>query len=241
VDEAWGVSDAEREACRARLGALRNEGIFTPPSLQGTLVFPGNIGGLNWSGYAFDPNRNLLIANVNNLATKVRLIPRAEFEDRKNRTENGEYSAQEGAPYGMFRNFLQARSGLPCCPPPWGMLTAVDLLEGKIKWRIPFGSMQDFGGSHPNVPAGSISLGGPIVTAGGLIFVAGTFDPFLRAFDVETGKELWKGKLPASGAATPMTYIAKPGGKQFVVIAAGGHAKITEEPQSDALVAFSLP
>jgi len=196
---------------------------------------------MNWSGYAFDPNRNLLVANVNNLATEVKLIPRAEFEDRQHRSENGEYTAQQSAPYGMHRNFLQAQSDLPCCPPPWGMLAAVDLVEGKIKWQIPLGSMQDFGGSHPKVPPGSISLGGPIITAGGLIFIGGTFDPFLRAFDVETGKELWKAGLPASGAATPMTYVARPGGKQFVVIAAGGHAKITEEPLSDALMAFSLP
>jgi quinoprotein glucose dehydrogenase len=241
IDEAWGDNEAEREACRSRLAALRNEGVFTPPSLKGTLVVPGNIGGLNWSGYAFDPNRNLLVANVNNLPAKIRLIPRAEFEDRKQRTEDGEYTAQQGAPYGMLRNFLQAHSDLPCCPPPWGMLTAVDLVEGTIKWQVPFGSMQDFGGNHAKVPPGSISLGGPIATAAGLIFIGGAFDPFLRAFDIESGKELWKGKLPASGAATPMTYVATPGGKQFVVIAAGGHAKITEEPLSDALVAFSLP
>jgi quinoprotein glucose dehydrogenase len=241
IEQAWAVSDDERDACRARLRALRNEGIFTPPSLRGTLVVPGNIGGLNWSGYAFDPGRNLLVANVNNLPAMIRLIPRAEFQDRTRRTEPGEYTAQAGAPYGMMRNFLQAHSDLPCCPPPWGMLTAVDLAEGKIRWQVPLGSMQDFGGSHPQAPPGSISLGGPIVTAAGLIFIGGTFDPYLRAFDVETGKELWKGALPASGAATPMTYSVSPAGKQFVVVAAGGHAKITEESQSDALVAFALP
>ena len=241
INEAWGDNDTERDACRARLAELRNEGIFTPPSLRGTLVVPGNIGGMNWSGYAFDPNRQLLVANVNNMPAKIRLIPAAAFADGKNRTEDGEYTAQAGAPYGMLRNFLQARSDLPCCPPPWGMLTAVDLVAGTIKWQVPFGSMQGFGGSHAKSPPGSISLGGPIVTAGALIFIAGTFDPFLRAFDIETGKELWKGGLPASGAATPMTYLCKPGGKQFLVIAAGGHAKIREEAQSHALVAFSLP
>jgi quinoprotein glucose dehydrogenase len=241
ADAAWAVTASECIECVERLKALRNEGIFTPPSLRGTLVVPGNVGGFNWSGYAFDPERNLLVANVNNLPAKVRLIAREEFQDRKRRVENGEYTEQDGGPYGLFRNFLQAPSDLPCGPPPWGLLTAVDLAEGKIRWQVPLGSMQDFGGRHPDVPPGAISLGGPITTAGGLIFVAGTVDPFLRAFDIEAGKELWKAPLPASGAATPMTYAMRPGGKQFVVIAAGGHSKVAEEVQSDALVAFALP
>src|SRR5208282_2698944 len=153
AEAAWGVSSAEREACLKRLQALRNEGIFTPPSVRGSLVIPGNVGGMNWSGYAFDPRRNLLLVNVNNLPAKVRLVPRAEFEDRAHRTsEDGAYTEQTGAPYGLFRNFLQAPSGLPCCPPPWGMLVAVDLAEGKIRWQVPLGSMQDFGGSHEGVP-----------------------------------------------------------------------------------------
>jgi quinoprotein glucose dehydrogenase len=239
--QAWAVNDAQRQACLTRLQALRNEGIFTPPSLQGSLVVPGNVGGLNWSGYAYDPKRNVLVANVNNLPAKVRLVPRAEFIDRKHRTEPGEYTEQEGCPYGLFRNFLQADSNLPCCPPPWGMLTAVDLAEGKIRWQIPLGDMATLAKNHPVVPPGAISLGGPIITATGLIFIAGTIDPFIRAFDIETGKELWKAQMPASGAATPMTYQVTAGGKQFLVIAAGGHAKVTEETQSDTLVAFALP
>ncbi len=241
LEDTWAVNDAQRQVCLERLRTLRNEGIFTPPSLQGTLVLPGNLGGMNWSGYAFDPKRNLLVVNVNNLAAKIRLIPRSEFDDHKHRDEDGDYTAQAGAPYGLFRRFLQAPSDLPCCPPPWGMLTAVDLTQGTIRWQVPLGSMQDFGGSQPHVPAGSISLGGPIITAAGLVFIAGTFDPFIRAFDIETGKELWKAPLPASGAATPITYRTRPGGKQFLVIAAGGHAKVPEEPQSDAVVAFALP
>jgi len=241
ADKAWAVDASQCDECRARLQALRNDGVFTPPSLKGSLVVPGNVGGMNWSGYAFDPSRNLLIANVNNLPAMVRLIPRQQFEDRKQRTEKGEYTEQTGCPYGMFRNFLQAPSDLPCGQPPWGMLTAVDLAEGKIRWQVPLGSMSDFGGKHPGVPSGSISLGGPIVTAGGLIFIAGTIDPFFRAFDLETGKEIWTARLPSSGAATPMTYRSRTGGKQFVVIAAGGHSKVEEETQSDAVVAFALP
>ena len=106
----------------------------------------------------------------------------------------------------MFRRFLQSPSDLPCSAPPWGQLTAVDMVEGKIRWQVPLGSMKDFGGAHHSIPPGSISLGGPIVTAGGIVFIAGTTDSYIRAFDVETGKELWKAQLPASGNATPMTY-----------------------------------
>jgi quinoprotein glucose dehydrogenase len=121
--------------------------------------------------------------------------------------------------------------------PPWGLLTAVDLDKGAIRWQLPLGS---FAPGNPAVPPGTVSLGGPIVTAGGLVFMAGTFDPYLRAFDVETGKELWKAQLPASGHATAMTYRAR-GGKQYVVIAAGGHWKIDGEKLGDSLVAFALP
>ncbi|HEV2350962.1 MAG TPA: pyrroloquinoline quinone-dependent dehydrogenase [Terriglobia bacterium] len=238
-DEAWGITSEDREACRGWIQGLRNEGIFTPPSLKGSLAIPGNVGGMNWSGSAFDPLNNLLVVNTNNLIFKVKLIPRGQYENPGNRSEPGEYSPQTGTPYGMFRRpLLSPEAHLPCSPPPWGMLTAMDMMEGKIRWQVPLGS---FAPGKPGVPPGTLSLGGPIVTAGGLVFTAGTLDPFLRAFDVETGKELWKAQLPASGHATPMTYQLSPKGKQFVVIAAGGHSKITEEPQSDSLVAYTLP
>jgi quinoprotein glucose dehydrogenase len=193
---------------------------------------------MNWSGYAFDPEHNLLIVNSNNLPAKVQLIPRPQFNDRARRIEKGDYSDQAGSPYGMFRRLLMAPSGLPCATPPWGLLTAVDLNKGAIQWQVPLGS---FKSGNAAVPAGTVSLGGPIVTAGGLVFIAGTLDPYLRAFDVETGKELWKAQLPASGHATAMTYRMTPNGKQYVVIAAGGHGKIDGERLGDSLVAFALP
>ena len=237
VDTVWGLTPQDKAACLAKFAGLRSEGVFTPPSLRGSVVMPGNVGGMNWSGYAFDPVRHLLIVNTNNMAAKVKLIPRDAFDDPKVRTEKGEYSPQHGTPFGMFRTFLMSDRGLPCLPPPWGQLTALDLNTGKIRWQVPLGT---FDPAHTNVPQGALSLGGPIVTAGGLAFIAGTWDPALRAFDLETGKELWKAPLPASGHATPMTYKLADG-KQYIVIAAGGHAKIDEESQSDALVAFALP
>jgi quinoprotein glucose dehydrogenase len=241
ADDAWGPTPQDRETCRNGIRGLRNEGIFTPPSLQGTLAVPGNLGGMTWSGYAFDPQHNLLVVNTNDLIAKAKLIPRADFWRNELRTEDGDYAPQAGAPYGLFRRFLQSPSDLPCIAPPWGVLTAVDMTEGKIRWQIPLGSMQDFGGKQPPLPPGSITLGGAIVTAGGLVFIAGTFDRFIRAFDIETGKELWRAELPASGHATPMTYKLGANGKQYIVIAAGGHPKITEESLGDALVALSLP
>jgi quinoprotein glucose dehydrogenase len=242
ADQAYGPTPGDQEYCRNAIGELRNEGIFTPPSLKGSLMVPGNIGGMTWSGYAFDPQRNLLVTNTNNIVAKVKLIPRAKYEQRGSQTEDADYGDQSGAPYGMARRFLQSPSDLPCSAPPWGMLTAVDMTEGKIRWQVPLGSMQEFGGVHKEqIPPGSISLGGAIVTAGGLVFVAGTTDAFIRAFDVDTGAELWKAQLPAGANATPMSYRLRDNGKQYLVIAAGGHPKIPEEKQGDALVALALP
>lgn len=204
-------------------------------------MVPGNIGGMTWSGYAFDPTRSILVTNTNNLVAIARLIPREKYNDRSSRMEDGDYGDQLGAPYGLYRRFIQSPSDLPCSPPPWGYLNGVDMTEGKIRWQVPLGSMQDFGGSHLQVPGGAISHGGPIVTAGGLVFIAGSTDCNFRAFDTETGKELWKGPLPACGNATPMTYRVSATGKQYLVVAAGGHPKITEEKLGDSLVAFALP
>jgi quinoprotein glucose dehydrogenase len=240
-EDAWGPTPEDRETCRKWIRGLRNEGIFTPPSLQGTLVVPGNLGGMTWSGYAFDPVHHILVVNTNNLVAKAKLIPRDDFWRDEVRTEDGDYAPQSGTPFGLFRRFLQSPSDMPCSAPPWGKLIAVDMNEGTIRWQVPLGTMQDFGGKQPPIPPGSISLGGPITTAGGLVFIAGTFDAFIRAFDVETGKELWKAPLPSRGHATPMTYRLDRNKKQYVVIAAGGHPKITEESLGDALVAFALP
>jgi quinoprotein glucose dehydrogenase len=237
-DDAWGATPAEREACRNWLRSSVNGGLFTPPGLRDTLVVPGNLGGMNWSGYSFDPRHGLLIVNTNNLPARLRVIARDEYEEAQ-KQGGGDYSPQTGTPYAMFRTFLLSASEhpLPCSKPPWGILTAVDLAGGKIRWQIPLGN---FAPEIPSFPEGAISLGGPITTESGLIFIAGTVDASVRAFDVETGKELWKAPLPASGHATPMTYRAA-NGKQYVVIAAGGHPKIAQEAQGDALVAFSLP
>jgi quinoprotein glucose dehydrogenase len=233
--QAWGVREADRKACESQLRSLSGLTIFSPPSLQGTLTIPSNFGGMNWSGFAWDAVHELLIVPVTNLPGRVQLIPTPGIADDSRR---GEFGPQVGAPYAMLRDVLKSPSGLPCGPPPWGELIAVDLAAGKIAWRKPLGSMSEvFPGTAPNT--GSLMLGGPIVTASGLIFIGGTFDRRFRALSSATGTELWSTELPAGAHAQPMTYEVD--GKQYVVIAAGGHAKITEERLGDALIAFALP
>jgi len=237
VEDAWGKDDKEKQWCAEQIKAARSGDIFTPPSLQGTLVFPSNVGGVNWGSAAYDPQRHLLFVDTNRLPMFVKLIPRAELDAaRKNATDSdrlhGEFARQTGAPYAMFRTPLLAPSGLPCNAPPWGTVAAVDLFEGKKVWDVPLGSF------IPGMNTGTITLGGPMVTAGGIVFTSAAMDNYLRAFDSETGKEIWKYQLPAGGQATPMTYTIE--GTQYLVIAAGGHGKLGTK-QGDYIIAFKLP
>jgi len=236
--EAWGVTDEDRQACRAALTKLSGVEVFSPPSTQGVLAVPGNVGGINWSGFAWDRTHERLIVAVTNLPYRVQMIPAERFAAGDRGDLPGETAPQLGAPYALLRAPLRSPSGLPCSPPPWGELVAVDLAAGRIAWRQPVGTMSDvFGHGLDNIP-GSVLLGGPIVTGSGLIFMGGTMDRRFHALSAATGKELWNASLAASGHALPMTY--QYGGRQFVLIAAGGHAKISEEGLGDALVAFAL-
>lgn len=247
ADEAWGLTDADRAACRAAIAGLRNEGIFTPPDTRGTLVLPSNIGGAHWGGVAVDPVRQIAVVPVNRLAAMVQLIPREAFDRERYDAEDErlghayEYNMMRGTPYVMRRRLLLGPSGLPCSPPPWGALVAVDLASGGILWEVPLGSM-----TRPLPPElaaqvreewGSPNLGGPIATAGGVVFIGAALDRWLRAVDIETGRELWRGPLPESGRATPMSYRLE-NGEQYVVIAVGGGGAFGT---GDHLVAFRLP
>ena len=236
-EDAWGKTPEERQWCADKIRSVRNEGIFTPPGVKGIIVFPSNVGGVNWGSAAYDPSRHLLLMNTNRLPIYVRLIPHDELEAQRKSASNedrmrGEFARQTGAPYAMFRTPLLSPSGIPCNTPPWGTVTAVDLFSGKKVWDVPLGTYV------PGMTTGSVNFGGPIATAGSLVFTAAAMDNYLRAFDSETGKEIWKFELPASGQATPMTYSMK--GKQYVVIAAGGHGKLGTK-QGDYVMAFTLP
>jgi quinoprotein glucose dehydrogenase len=239
--DAWGLTFYDRGKCRSLIERYRSEGIFTPPSTRGSIVSPSYVGGVNWGSLAFDNQRQLVIAAVNHVAAVVTLIPREEFDaaSESGTWPDSQFTAQEGAPYGMRREILLSPWGLPCTAPPWGTLAAVDLRRNAIRWQVMLGSTA---GKTPSfLPAPTIGMphmGGPMVTAAGLVFIGAATDDYLRAFDVETGRELWKAKLPAGGQATPMSYVV--GGRQYVVIAAGGHGGLGTT-RGDHVVAFALP
>jgi quinoprotein glucose dehydrogenase len=239
--DAWGLTVWDRARCRDLISQYRSEGLFTPPSLQGSILSPSPLGGVNWGSLAYDSERQLLLAAVNHLPMVATLIPRDQFElmRKSERYADSDFASQAGTPYGLRREVLASPLGLPCTAPPWGSLAAVDLRRNAIRWQVVLGSTRDRTPWFvPSRTIGMPNLGGPIVTAGGLVFVAAATDNYLRAFDVETGSELWKGRLPAGGQATPMTYESQ--GRQFVVIAAGGHGKLKTD-KGDYVVAFALP
>jgi quinoprotein glucose dehydrogenase len=244
-EDAFGFTFWDRGRCRKELEALRSEGIFTPPSTQGTVQYPGMVGGMNWGSVSIDAPRGLLLVNTLRVATLVRLVPRAEFEARFAETGPPKYGfePQEGTPYALERRPLVSPLGAPCNPPPWGTLAALDLASGERVWEVPLGTARDLAPFPIWWFLGTLgvpNLGGPITTASGLTFIAATTDAYLRAFDTASGAELWKGRLPTSGQATPMTYRLRSGGRQYVVVAAGGHMLMGTKP-GDALVAFALP
>jgi quinoprotein glucose dehydrogenase len=241
-EQVWGATPEQRRECQAALAAMSAHGLYTPPSTTGTLVWPGNAGGVAWGGVAVDPERHLLVVNSNRLATLVQLIPREQYPAaRAGNRFGGEFAPQLGTPFGVYRRTWVSAAQLPCTPLPWGVLTAIDLDAGKQLWQVPLGDARELpqGASLPPGPAtGLPSLGGALVTASGLVFIAAAMDTYLRAFDSNNGRELWKARLPASAQATPMTYVLD--GRQYVVIAAGGHGKLGTK-QGDAVVAFALP
>jgi quinoprotein glucose dehydrogenase len=232
-NDAWGITWFDARSCRKRIESYRSEGIFQPPAVRDSLMQPGNAGGLNWGGIAFDPRRQLAVANTMNLPFVVALIPRAQLAQQQSSGQypGWEFAPQRGTPYGMRRKIFQSALGIPCVKPPWGQLAAVDMQHGTIKWQIPLGVSPYI---HRTI--GMPAIGGPIVTASGLIFIAASMDDHLRAFETETGRMVWDVELPAGGQATPMTYWLH--GRQYVVIAAGGYKDAST--RGDYIVAYAL-
>ena len=241
--DVWGVDAASKAACMAQVAPLRNEGVFTPPSLQGTVVRPSNIGGAHWGGLAFDPQRQIAVVPINTITAYVQLVRLDELDTLQMRGNisrlDDQYTRMHGTPYVMRRRMLKAPNGLPCSPPPWGALVGVDLTTAKIAWSVPLGdgaNLKPELGQAVKSPSGLPNLGGPIATAGGVVFIGATMDHVLRAFDVETGKLLWQGALPGGARATPMTYAW--GGRQYIVVCVGGGE---DWGKGDYVVAFALP
>ncbi|MAT94894.1 MAG: hypothetical protein CME59_20175 [Halioglobus sp.] len=244
AQDAWGFTFYDRRACREKIAAARSEGIFTPPTLDGYYIqYPGVAGGQNWGGLAFDARNNTLILPQNHVVVHNRLLRREDLPADAGASDTGGYSLSQGSPYIVQHGILLSPFGTPCIAPPWGTLVAVSLDSGGKRWEVPLGTPRDMlpGLSwFPFFPAlGLPSAGGAMVTAGGLVFIGAAMDNYLRAFDADSGAELWRARLPAGGQATPMTYRGARSGRQFVVIAAGGHAYM-RTALGDSLVAFSL-
>lgn len=213
--------------CADQLAKLRYGGLFTPPSLGGTLVFPGNVGGANWGSGSYDRERGLLYVAANRLATAVRLIPRAAYDSNNRHGETGErwgqeYAAQKGTPYGMARRTFLDPEGRPCNQEPWGAIAAIEVATGKLRWEAPI------------LP----SLGGPLAL-NDLVFFGGTiFETKLRAFSATDGRKLWETDLPYSAHSVPGTYVWK--NKRYLVISAGGHGKVDGSKLGGAVIAYTV-
>lgn len=241
--DAWGPTPADAEEARQRISRYRSLGPFTPPSVEGSIMAPGNVGGINWSGMCYDPVTGCLYTNINLIPAVIRMIPRDSVDILERQDQamlRAETGRQQGTPYVMKRDYLFKRTEngfVMQVRPPWGTLVAIDLHDGSKKWEVPLGYMMD-PVKYPEAKKwGSVNFGGAIVTGGNCIFVAGSMDGHFRAFDRRTGATLWEYELPAGGQATPMTYSLD--GKQYVVIAAGGHGKLGTK-QGDYVIAFAL-
>jgi len=238
--DAFGFTPFDRALCRRQIEGLRSDGIFTPPSLKGSVQYPGTPGGFNWGGAAWDPERQIVVLNMNRIAQVVTLVPREQVPGDGGGPNEVGSGPMQGTPYVVRQKVLLSPFGVPCSPPPWGILLAVDLTTGERRWEVPFGTTRTLAPLGIALPLGMPSMGGPIVTAAGLVFIAAAMDDSLRAYDVETGEELWRSPLPAGGQATPMTYRVSAAGRQFVVIAAGGHSTL-RTTLGDSVLAFALP
>jgi quinoprotein glucose dehydrogenase len=240
--DMWGTNPFDQLWCRVKFKSLRYDGMFTPPSEQGSLVFPGNFGVFDWGGIAVDPVRQILIANPSYMAFTSKLVPRSQIPSESGDKKGSETSGiklARGTPYGFELNAFLSPLGIPCQAPPWGYVAGVDLRTNHIVWEHKNGTIRDSAPLPIPMPLGVPSLGGMITTAGGVAFLSGTLDYYLRAYDVRNGDRLWQARLPAGGQATPMTY-ADSNGKQYVLVTAGGHGSLGTK-QGDYVIAYTLP
>lgn len=241
----WGVSLLDQLACRIAFKRLRYEGRFTPPSTQGSLIHPGNFGVFNWGSIAVDPRRQIAFTTPTYLPFVSTLVPRPNDtalvvqEDGSPEGALPALNENFGAPFAVKMGPFLSPLGIPCVAPPWGYVAGADLTTGKIVWQHRNGTVQDLSPIPLPLRMGVPNLGGPIITAGGVAFLSGSLDNYVRAYDVTSGEQLWESRLPAGGQATPMTYTAADG-RQFLLVVAGGHGSIGTTP-GDSIIAYALP
>lgn len=237
----WGVSMFDQLACRIKFHQLNYKGRYTPPSLNGTLVYPGNFGTFNWGSVAVDPERQVMFGMPTYLAFTSQLVPRAQIPPKGQDEKGSEQglNRNDGAPYGVLMGPFLSPIGIPCQAPPWGYVAGADLRTGKIAYKHKNGTVRDMTPLPLPFKVGVPGIGGPMITKGGVAFLGAAVDDYLRAYDLTSGKQLWEARLPAGGQATPMTY-ALDDGKQYVVIVAGGHGSVGTKP-GDYVIAYKLP
>lgn len=245
--DMWGATPFDQLYCRIQFRGMRWSGEWTPLSdKQRTLIYPGYYGGMNWGGGAIDPSTGTLIVNDIRIAQWGQFIKQDEARRRGLKPDaEGEYSEQKGTPWGVVRSIFLSPLGVPCFKPPFGTMSAIDLTTGKTRWQVPLGSIQDAAVHgvvpHTYIPLGMPTMGGPLVTKGGLTFFFGSLDYYIRAFDNDTGKELWKGRLPVGGQGAPMTYVGRDN-KQYIVLVDGGATRTgSNKNRGDYVIAYSLP
>ncbi|UXM95391.1 membrane-bound PQQ-dependent dehydrogenase, glucose/quinate/shikimate family [Bartonella sp. HY329] len=245
--DMWGITPIDQMLCRITYRQSRyDRNPFTPPSLEGSIIYPGNTGIFNWGSVAVDPENQYLFGTPVNMAFRFSVYPRPDFpqnaDERMVSTGPKPSGENLGGPFAVKLNAFLSPLGIPCQSPPWGLRVGVDLASGKTAWQQRNGSVegQEFAGQRFPIPLemGTISLGGPLITAGGIVFMAGTADSGFRAYELKTGKLLWETRLPAGGQSTPMSYRGADG-KQYILVAAGGHGSMGS-PMGDSILAYTL-
>ena len=236
--DMWGATMLDQVMCRAAFADMRYDGPFTPPSIQGTFVYPGNFGVMDWGGMAIDPVRKVAFANPSYMAFVDQMTQSRPADEKKAESSRG-LNPNEGARYGVYLNPFLSKLGLPCQAPPWGYVAGLDLVGAKVAWMHKNGTIQDESPLPVPIKMGVPSLGGPMITAGGVAFLSSTLDNYVRAYDVTDGRQLWQARLPAGAQATPMSY-ATADGRQYVVVVAGGHGTLGTKPGDD-VIAYALP
>ncbi|NBF05118.1 membrane-bound PQQ-dependent dehydrogenase, glucose/quinate/shikimate family [Pseudomonas sp. Fl5BN2] len=235
----WGATPFDQMLCRIQFKELRYEGQYTPPSVQGSLIYPGNVGVFNWGSVSLDPVRQLLFTSPNYMAFVSKLVPQAEVAaGSKRESETSGVQPNTGAPYAVIMHPFMSPLGVPCQAPAWGYVAGIDLTTNKVVWKHKNGTSRDSSPIPIGLPMGVPSMGGSMVTGGGVGFLSGTLDQYIRAYDVKNGKELWKSRLPAGGQATPMSYTGKDG-KQYVLVVVGGHGSLGTK-MGDYIIAYKL-